>query len=143
LPKVQLSDETPETINFNLLSLPSTGDSFYLAPSAIGFTFTFNAEVLRNLPTHVGIVWTDGVNGVGVTFEAFDAAGNLLGTIGPSDIADGSFSGTTTEDHFFGAIHPGGISKIKISDNSSEFSAIEIDHLQYGFRPASASGIRS
>ena len=45
-------------------------------------------------------------------------------------IADGSFLGGTNDDHFFGAIHPAGISSIKIRNIGG--GGIEVDHLQYG-----------
>ncbi len=86
-------------------------------------TFTFNASTLGALPTHAGIVWTDGQN---PTFEAFDALGVSLGTlIGTS--ADNSITGTTGEDRFYGAYNPNGISAISISAPSWE-----VDHLQFG-----------
>lgn len=93
----------------------------------VGITFTFNQTTLGAFPTQVGIVWTDG--GGTTTFEAFDSAGVSLGVIGPVAIADGSNSGTTAEDRFFGVTFAGGISAIKISNTSG---GIEVDHLQYG-----------
>lgn len=98
-------------------------------------TFTFDAGELGSLPTHVGIVWTDvgysdDVAGYGhVTFESFDELGDPLDTIGPVDVGDGAFGGQTAEDRFFGSIHLGGISKIRITMNSGDW---EIDHLQFG-----------
>lgn len=100
----------------------TNGHSFAYTNST-GVTFTFNASALGGLPTHVGIVWTDGPN---PTFEAFDALGNSMGTL-VGNSADGSFSGTTAEDRFFGATNLGGISKISIYATSWE-----ADHLQYG-----------
>ncbi len=99
-------------------------------------TITFDKTVLGNLPTDVGIVWTD----VGYAtpsnyygafkFEAFDASGNSLGVIGPTMVGDGANTGTTAEDRFFGASNSGGISKITIGmTNSTDW---EVDHLQYG-----------
>jgi hypothetical protein len=93
-----------------------------------GLTFTFDSSVLGSLPTHAGIVWTDGDNPV--TFKAFNSSGSLLGTIGPSYIADGSYNGTTADDNFFGISDPGGIWKISISNGGG--GGIEVDHLQYG-----------
>lgn len=99
----------------------TNGHSFaYLASSV---TFTFNAATLGSLPTHVGIVWTDGPDPI---FEAFDASGASLGTL-TGTFADGSFTGTTAEDRFFGVTNAGGISKISITASSWE-----VDHLQYG-----------
>ena len=94
---------------------------------APGIRFTFDATVLGHLPTQVGNVWTDGE---GTTlFEAFGPSGVPLGQIGPVAITDGSFSGTTAEDNFFGVTNPTGISAIRISNTSG---GIEVDHLQYG-----------
>lgn len=96
-----------------------------------GMTVTFSASVLGKLPTVAGLVWTDGSQTASTLFEAFDADGNSLGTIGPVKIGDTSFFGTTGEDRFFGVSNAGGISKITIRDPGS-FNALEIDHLQYG-----------
>ena len=107
------------------------GDTFFYVVGATGITFSFDAGVLGSLPTHAGIVWTDGL---GTTlFEAFGPGGASLGTIGPVGIADGTVVGTTAEDRFFGLIHEGGISGIKISNT---IGGIEVDHLQYGFQTA-------
>jgi IPTL-CTERM motif len=113
------------------------GHSFFSGDGAGGITFTFSAAVLGHLPTQVGIVWTDGA---GTTlFEAFGPGGVPLGQIGPVAIADGTFSGTTAEDRFFGVTNPGGISSIRISNTSG---GIEVDHLQYGlFGAAPAAAI--
>lgn len=103
------------------------GNSWFSSSGSQGLTFTFDAGVLGSLPTHAGIVWTDGLNGV--TFEAFDVLGNSLGTIGPVNIADGVYTGTTGEDRFFGMSDPDGIWKITIRSGEA---GIEVDHLQYG-----------
>lgn len=67
----------------------TNGRSFFNGDGALGISFTFNAATLGGLPTHAGIVWTDGVDDV--TFSAFDGANNLLGTTTQSH-ADGNFS---------------------------------------------------
>lgn len=103
------------------------GDSYFSVPGSAGITFTFDEVILGTLPTHVGIVWTDG--GGLTSFEAFDSNGISLGTIGPVSIATSGNSGQTDEDSFFGATNTGGISSIFISNSSG---GIEIDHLQYG-----------
>ena len=101
---------------------PTVGHSWFsLDPAEV--TFFFPASV-----TAAGLVWTDGGSG-GVVFEAFGPGMVSLGSIGPFDIADGSSSGTTAEDRFFGAKDPGGIIAIKISNNGK---GIEVDHIQYG-----------
>lgn len=114
-----------------------SGHSWY-SNGAPSLTFTFNAALLGELPTHAGLVWTDvgfasGLNGNGfddVTFEAFDGANNSLGIIGPSAMGDGLFSGQTAEDRFFGVTSVGGIGSIRITSlNSTDW---EMDHLQYG-----------
>lgn len=113
------------------------GHSFFSGAGATGITFTFDPLVLGQLPTQVGIVWTDGA---GTTlFEAFGPGGVPLGQIGPIAIADGSITGETAEDRFFGVINPAGISAIRISNTSG---GIEVDHLQYGiFGAPPAAGI--
>ncbi len=103
------------------------GDDYFSWSGSAGVEFYFHVDALGQYPTHAGVVWTDGE---GLTsFEAFDALGNSLGVVGPLAIADGSISGTTAEDRFFGVIVPGGISAIKLSNTSG---GIELDHLQYG-----------
>jgi len=44
------------------------GDSYFSWSGSAGLTFTFNADVLGSLPTHVDIVWTDGAGTT--SFEA-------------------------------------------------------------------------
>lgn len=103
----------------------SQGHSFFFGSGGTGITFTFSTPV-----TAAGVVWTDGA---GVTsFEAFDALGASLGTIGPVAISDGSITGTTGEDSFFGIQDPGGIGSIRIANASG---GIEVDHVQYGAAP--------
>ena len=109
--------------------------SFYNGATG-SLTFTFSAAALGGLPpTHAGIVWTDvGASATpgfdGVSFEAFDAASVSLGIIGPFLLGDGSASGQTAEDRFFGVTNAGGISAIRISMATS--TDWEVDHLQYG-----------
>lgn len=105
----------------------TAGESFFATSGSGGISFEFDATALGELPSHVGIVWTDGLGTT--TFEAFDAVGNSLGTIGPLSIADTVTNGTTAEDRFFGIIDSRGISKIIISNTTA---GIEVDHLQYG-----------
>lgn len=115
----------------------SNGASIYHPTS---MTFTFNANILGDLPTSAGLVWTDGTPGSLVTFEAFDQNGISLGSLS-ANLGDGSFYGTTAEDRFFGATNAGGISSIFITDNGS-VNWLEVDHIQYGLAtiplPASA-----
>lgn len=96
------------------------GDSLFGSTIRINFS----ASVLGNLPTHAGMVWTDG--GI-ATFEAFDENGVSLGEI-TNNSADGSSFGATAEDRFFGVIHSGGISAIQFKNTTTE-----ADHLQYGY----------
>ncbi len=103
-----------------------TGDSFF-GGGLPGIEFSFSALVLGALPTHAGMVWTDGAGTI--SFEAFGADGNSLGVFGPFTHADSTFFGTTAEDRFYGVINAGGISAIKLLNTSG---GIEVDHLQYG-----------
>ena len=102
------------------------GESWFYSSGAAGVTFTFDALVLGALPTHAGLVWTDGSGAI--TFEAFDQNGISLGTLTGAH-ANGSVNGETAEDRFYGAINAGGISAIRLSNSSG---GIELDHLQYG-----------
>ena len=86
------------------------------------------------LPTHVGIVWTDGLPAdITVTFEAFDDVGVSLGTIVAAGFPDNSRFGETAEDSFFGVMDLGGISKISVKNSNTQTFGLEVDHLQYGF----------
>jgi uncharacterized repeat protein (TIGR01451 family) len=106
--------------------LGTSGRSFFSGSGTPGITFTFNSAILGGFPTQAGIVWTDG--GGTITFAAFDATGASLGVVTGTH-ADGSNSGTTGEDRFYGISNPGGISSITILNSAG---GIEIDHLQYG-----------
>jgi hypothetical protein len=106
------------------------GDDYFSSNGSAGITFSFSAAALGALPTHAGLVWTDGAGST--TFEAFDHNGASLGTI-TVNIANATVTGETNEDRFFGAVDPLGISAIKISNASG---GIEIDHLQYGLATA-------
>jgi len=101
--------------------LGQSGRTFFNTSGSV--TFTFNSVTLGTLPTHVGLVWTDGGN---PTFTAYDVGNNLLGTVSGAT-ADGSNSGTTAEDRFYGFIYAGGIASITMSAGTWE-----VDHLQYG-----------
>lgn len=102
----------------------TNGDSWW-ASGKISISFNPIKLRPRRYPTHVGLVWTDG--GGTITFEAFDAQGELLGSRSGNH-ADGSHTGGTAEDRFYGVIYKGGISKVTIDNGGG----IEIDHIQYG-----------
>lgn len=105
--------------------LGQNGHSFF-NPGSTGILFTFDAGTLGRLPTHAGIVWTDGPSGGNIFFEAFDASGASLGTLHGAH-ADAGFHGTTAEDRFYGVSHGGGVSAIFIESGGS----LEVDHLQF------------
>jgi hypothetical protein len=107
----------------------TAGQSYFSGDGPGGITFTFDPQAPLGLPTSAGAVWTDGgTGGVDVTFESFDQNGASLGTIVAPAVSDGSNSGETAEDRFFGIMNPGGISAIKLS---SPGGGIEVDHLQF------------
>ena len=103
------------------------------APITAKTTFTFDDNVLGMFPTHVGIVWTDGLGGV--FFEALDETGTSIGACTSSGahtgVSDG-FNGDTDEDRFYGCVNDSGISIIEISMTVGQSTGIELDHLQYG-----------
>lgn len=102
------------------------GRSLYANDGSAGITFTFGGT----LPTHAGIVWTDGGpnSAMVVTFEAFDQSNTSMGTLTFTG-GDNNNSGGTSEDRFFGASNAAGISKIVIKNSAG---GIEVDHFQYG-----------
>ncbi|KAA0214555.1 MAG: hypothetical protein DYG94_10500 [Leptolyngbya sp. PLA3] len=101
------------------------GHSFFSASGSVGIQFYFDADVLGQLPTQAGLVWTDGLGTI--TFTAFDGDGNEIGTL-TGDHADGAFGDTTGEDRFYGVEFAAGIGSIFISNESGP---IEVDHLQF------------
>lgn len=90
-------------------------------------------------------MWTDvgnvsaGAFGTGnVTFSAFDAADQFVGSIGPVLLGDGVVVGTAAEDRFFGVVHGAGIRRITLSmDTSNDW---EVDHLQFSTAPIPEPG---
>jgi hypothetical protein len=109
------------------------GRSFFTGSGLTGIRFTFTSGAYGALPTHTGLVWTDGHASGSVRFEAFDAAGVSLGVL-TGDHADGNYAGGTAEDRFYGWVHSGGIKSILIT-NPGPGGGLEIDHLQYGAVP--------
>lgn len=105
------------------------GDSWFNGGASTGFSFS--AAALGSLPTHAGLVWTDGPFRTSVTFTAYGADGTtVVCSVTGVTIADDTFSGTTAEDRFFGCIDSGGISRIEVVNSLG--GGIEVDHLQYG-----------
>lgn len=111
----------------------SRGNDLFFSNGAAGITFTFSGS----LPTHAGIVWTDGptkFSNATISFEAFDNLGNSLGIVTSTGNMDLNYLGGTAEDRFFGAANASGIKSIKIWHSANNGSdGIEVDHFQYGF----------
>lgn len=92
--------------------------------------YTFDAAGLGgNLPTHVGIVWTDGSPGCDAIFEAYDSSNVLIGTKTAAAVGDSGNVGTVDEDRFFGVVHAAGVKRIVVKSSAG---GVEVDHLQYG-----------
>jgi hypothetical protein len=109
----------------------STGHSFFSGDAYSGITFTFDKNILGSLPTHAGVVWTDGNNPI--IFTAYDKNNNPLGPL-TGNHADGYYTNVGTGDYrFYGVSDPEGISAINI--RSTGGAGIEVDHLQYGSVP--------
>ncbi len=123
----------PGSLSDSVEFTPNGGSAFN-ASGATGLTFVFDSAVLGALPTHAGLVWTDGRGTI--TFEAFDASGISLGTL-TGNHADAAQTGETGEDRFYGVTNQAGISRIRITNTSG---GIEADHVQYGFRLATVPG---
>jgi hypothetical protein len=106
------------------------GDSWFNPGPTTGFAF--NGGTLGALPTHVGLVWTDGPFQTAVSFTAWGADGTTVVCSIPAAVgfANSSFNGETAEDRFFGCVDVGGISRVQLTNLSG--GGIEVDHLQYG-----------
>lgn len=92
-------------------------------------SFTFDAEVLGALPSHVGLVWTDGGGGASVTITGYDESDEVIYTKTVEGIGDASIYGTVEEDRFFGIVHEAGVARVQIVNSTG---GVEVDHLQYG-----------
>lgn len=125
----------------------NNGHSWYSGGASTSVSFTFDAATLGQLPTHVGIVWTDVGNVPGlpigfdsIAFRAFDQNDVLLGEIPFNNLGDGAATGGgSAEDRFFAAIFDGGIARISITslNGSGDW---EVDHLQYGIAAVPVPG---
>lgn len=110
------------------------GHSLFNGSAATGIEVVFDSEILGGLPTHVGLVWTDGstFQNITVRLEAFDLDNNSLGfvenAVGFNDTTNGG--GTSAEDRFYGVIDDGGISRILMTGTGG--GGIEVDHLTFG-----------
>jgi hypothetical protein len=106
------------------------GRSLAWSSGLSGIICTFDEVALGQLPTHVGIVWTDGRDDV--HFQAYDRNHVLIGSlVGAS--SDGLTIGYTAEDRFYGVEHSAGIGSILIQAGMpSAGGNIEVDHVQYG-----------
>jgi hypothetical protein len=91
--------------------------------------FTFDAEVLGDLPSHVGLVWTDGGGGASVTITGYDDQDVSIYSQTVEGLGDNSVNGTVEEDRFFGIVHAAGIKRVVIVNSTG---GLEIDHVQYG-----------
>ena len=103
-------------------------DAFFNHDGPQGLEFTFDEAVLPQLPTHVGIVFTDAGVGADAIFTAYDALGNALMLVAPG-IADQTYDTSCGEDRFFGVIASKGVKRIWLRTSGG---GIEADHLQYG-----------
>jgi hypothetical protein len=105
------------------------GDSYTRREGPAGILFSFDAAVLGALPTHVGVVWTDGAPFSAMGYKIYDASGGMYYGATYYLESDGFTNGQTAEDRFFGARLAGGISAIWVY---ADAGTLEVDHLQYG-----------
>lgn len=104
-------------------------DAYFNLNGQEGVAFRFDANVLKRLPTHVGIAFTDASSVSDVVFTAFDANDNVLVKITGTNLADEVVKTSCLEDRFFGVIAPQGVQRITFYSTNG---GIEADHLQYG-----------
>lgn len=101
------------------------GHSWFYGSGATGVRFYFPTGTVA-----AGLVWTDGAGTI--TFEAFTPGGVSLGSFAYVGIPDGTHTGGTAEDRFFGVKDTAGIGSIKIKNSAG---GIEVDHVQYALAP--------
>ena len=89
----------------------------------------FDEAALGELPSHVGLVWTDGGANSSVTITGYDTQDAIIYTESVEGIGDAGVSGTTDEDRFFGIVSFDGVKRVVIVNSTG---GVEIDHLQYG-----------
>jgi hypothetical protein len=98
--------------------------------------FEFDKTELGFLPTSLGFVWTDGPPSSSLSIRIVTSDGSEFVTEGIHDLGDASRDGGTYEDVFVGITGTVGFRTVTIfggiRGELSSFSAIEIDHLQYG-----------
>jgi PKD domain len=106
----------------------------------------FDGSVLGKLPTHVGVVLTDGNKDAKTRVDVYDASNTLVGTTNANltnSFLDGSPNGGGTgEDRFFGFISPQGIASMtvdSIKGGAKGSLAFTLDHIQYGFDPVTGN----
>jgi hypothetical protein len=106
----------------------------------------FDARILGQLPTHIGVVLTDGNKDAKTRVEVFDASGLSVGSTNANltnTFLDGSISGGgTAEDRFFGFMSAQGIARMTIDSikgGAKESIAFTLDHMQYGFDPVTGN----
>jgi len=104
---------------------------FQVNPAGAVFMISFDDVALGVLPTHAGVVWTDGNDTGMVTFTAYDAAGDVLDSFDAA-LGDGVHDGSTAADRFLGVEWQDGLSAIEIR---ASIGSMEIDHIQYGYAP--------
>lgn len=105
-----------------------------------GHTYLLNPGELGYVPTHFGLVWTDGSTSASTEFLAYDFNDQLIGQLGPFQLGDGDFFGGTAEDRFFGVAHAEGIGRVVIRTPSG-INSLTVDHLQVGrIEPSNNTG---
>ena len=104
----------------------------------------FDAAVLSELPTSVGLVFVDSAPNNPFTVRAYGAAGTLIETV-EIDTADSSFASTdNAEDTFIGFQHAAGVARLEYSTSfltGSGITGFEIDDLYFG-SPANGNTTR-
>jgi ELWxxDGT repeat protein len=106
------------------------GSDYLVRPGSTGVSFQFDSTALGGLPSHVGIVITNGFGGSpSSTVEFYDGAGILIAR---QSVLIDNLHNATADARFVGAFHAGGIKTIRITSLGTGNSGLEVDHLQYG-----------
>ncbi|NNF43890.1 MAG: hypothetical protein HKN62_12765 [Phycisphaerales bacterium] len=105
--------------------------AMYTDTGGVWLLIEFDPEYLEVLPTHVGFVWTDGLEGAELIVEVFDLERTPMDARSVH-FGNAAYTGSTAEDRFIGVSHPDGIAGVRLTTTDG---GLEIDHVQYGFMP--------
>jgi len=126
------SNQTPgSAVDYAQNSPPNSLFSWksYRGPNGPNYAL-FSAN---QLPTAVGIDFTDGTEGDPFYIQAYDKSGSLIpGSKVSIDYADNTYYTSFGEDAFVGIAYRDGISKLEWGSKFPRYGGLEVDNLMFG-----------